>query len=301
MFGGRQTLGYKTRELSKNLYLYPNLRDMRIIVLCCLLSFSPWYLSAQSGLPPTAGARSAALGSSGLNFTDINSIFSNQAGLADLESLSFTLVGENRFFLNEIKSLSAGAALPTGVGTFGLSLNYYGFELYNEQRIGLAYARKLMDRLSIGAQFVWLNTNIPEYGNQSTFTFELGLQAKLSKRLSLGFHTFNPARAKLVGEERLPTLLALGLQYQPSDKLYLLAEVEKDLDYTVRTRFGAEYQLVEQLWLRLGIATQPVEYSFGLGYTLKSGFRLDASARYHQVLGFSPGIGLTYSKPKSGS
>ncbi len=273
---------------------------MQKILLCCFLLVT-LNAFAQNGLPPTAGARSAALGGSGLNFTDINSLFSNQAGLANLEGLSFTLVGENRFLLSEIKSLSAGAAIPSKLGTFGLSLNYYGFELYNEQRIGIAYARKLMNRLSIGAQFIYLNTNIPDYGNQANFTFELGLQAKLSKSLSLGVYTFNPGRVKLIEEERLPTLLSLGLQYQPSEKLFLLAEVEKNLDYTVRTRFGAEYQLIEQLWLRLGVATQPVEYTFGLGYSLKNSFRIDVSARYHQVLGFSPGIGITYTKAKSDS
>ncbi len=270
---------------------------MQRLLLCCFLFISVQAF-AQNGLPPTAGARSAALGGSGLNFTDINSIFSNQAGLADLDGLSFTLVGENRFLLSEIRSLSAGAALPSKLGTFGLSLNYYGFDLYNEQRIGLAYARKLMNRLSIGAQFIFLNTNIPDYGNAANFTFELGLQAKLSKSLSLGVHTFNPGRVKLIEDERLPTLLGIGMQYQPSEKLFLIAEVEKDLDYTVRTRFGAEYQLIEQLWLRIGVATQPAEYTFGLGYTLKNSFRIDVSARYHQVLGFSPGIGITYTKAK---
>ncbi|MCO6479563.1 MAG: hypothetical protein J5I94_23210, partial [Phaeodactylibacter sp.] len=241
---------------------------MRCFLLILLL---PGVLFAQSGAPPAGGARSVAMGHTGLTYTDINSIFANQAGLAYLESPAITAFGEQRFLVSEIRSAALGAGLPTPSGVFGLSLHYFGFEGYNEQRIGLAYGRRLLEKLSIGAQFLMLNTRIPEYGNKAAFTFEVGAQAELLPQLNLGIHLFSPARVRVAEEDFLPTILRLGFSYLPSDKLSLLAEVEKDIDYPARARFGVEYQAVEPLFLRWGVATGPTQLSFGLGYALPGG------------------------------
>ena len=253
-------------------------------------------LNAQNGAPPAAGARAVAMGQTGATFTDINSIFANQAGLAHLESMAITAYGEQRFLVSEIRSIGLGAALPTASGTFGLTLHYFGFDQYNEQRIGLAYGRKLLEKLSIGAQFLMLNTRIPEYGNKAVFTFEVGALAELLPQLNLGFHLFSPARIQVTNEDNLPTVLKLGLSYLPSDKLTLLAELEKDIDYAARAKFGVEYQIAEPLFLRLGAATQPTSMSFGLGYALPNGLRLDIASSYHQVLGFTPAAGIIFNK-----
>ena len=45
-----------------------------------------------------------------------------------------------------------------------MSLNYFGSGNYNEQKIGLAYAKKLAKRLALGAQVDYLRTSIAGYG-----------------------------------------------------------------------------------------------------------------------------------------
>ncbi|MCB9288575.1 MAG: hypothetical protein H6560_14805 [Lewinellaceae bacterium] len=253
-------------------------------------------LCAQNGAPPTAGARSAAMGYTGATYTDINSIFSNQAGLAHLETPAITGYGEQRFLISEIRAAALGAALPTSSGTFGLSLHYFGFEKYNEQRVGLAYGRRLLDKLSLGAQFLVLNTRIPEYGNKAALTFELGAMAELLPQLNLGVHLFSPARVRLTDEENLPSILNLGISYLPSRKLALFAELEKDIDFSARAKFGLEYQIIEAFFLRLGTATQPTLLSFGLGYSLPNGLAIDIASSYHQVLGFTPTASITFKQ-----
>lgn len=265
-----------------------------IFIILCLLLQLPSAI-AQNGVSPIGGARAIGMGNTGVAFTDVNSLFSNQAGLAMVESLTVTAFAEQRFQLSELQSVTAGAAIPTKSGTFGVSVNYFGFEDYNEQRAGIAYARKLMDKLSIGAQFLLLNTQIPEYGNKTNVTFELGLLAQLLPQLNLGLHLYSPARVELAPDEYLPTVFKLGLSYLPSDNLTLLAEVEKDIDYPARTRIGIEYQLLDVLDLRMGVATAPMNLSFGLGYQISKGLSLDIASYYHEVLGFSPAAGITYA------
>jgi long-subunit fatty acid transport protein len=253
----------------------------------------------QNGLPSTFGAKSIAMGNTGVTMNDIGALLNNQAGLAQLSSFSAMVAAERRFAISDLQSATAGVALPTGGGTFGLSLQYFGFDLYNEQRIGLTYARKLFDHFSIGAQFVVHNTRIEEYGSRWTPAVELGLLYEITEGLSVGAHIFNPARIELLEGEFLPTVLRLGFSYASSDKATFAAEVSKDIDYPVQVRAGFEYRLADPVALRAGIQTAPEKWSFGMGYCLeKHNLVFDLSAAHHQFLGFTPAVSLTYAQKK---
>lgn len=259
-----------------------------------ILLFASLSLAAQNIQSPVIGARGAGMGGTGVVFSDINSAFSNQAGLANLDKISALAIAERQFLKSPINNVSVAVAYPSGFGTFALTLNNYGIEGYKEQKIGLAYARKLFDQLSIAAQFDYLNTSIPIYGSRGVFTFEVGLQAKLLDELSFGFHLYSPAQVELLEETTLPTIYTAGLAYTPSKKAYLTLEIEKDIDYPVRFKAGLEYRFVENFFFRTGIATQPTLVSMGVGLLLENGLLLDIATSYHQVLGISPSVGIGY-------
>ena len=281
----------------------------KTIVVVALLFFSTPFF-AQNGLPATAGARGLGMGNVGTTFQDIYSAFSNQAGLAHLTGLSFAIHAERRFLVEGLNSMSAAFAYPTNSGTFGLTLNYFGYGAYNEQKIGLNYARKLFDRVSIGAQFDYIGTRFddPIYGSRASFTFELGVLAKLRKDFLVGAHVFSPIRVQLTEDNRdvIPTQFKFGLTYLPNDKLNVTAEIEKDIDYPVSFKAGMEYFLVEKLAIRAGVGTQPTQTGFGIGVYLNS-VTIDLASSYHWELGFTPSISITYtmkekkSKPKTKS
>ena len=188
-------------------------------------------LKAQNGLPSSAGAKGVAMNDATITFQDIYGGLSNPAALSYLEQLNFALAGQQRFALANLNDLSLIAALPTNSGTFGLSINYFGFDAYNEQKIGLSYSRKLFKKIAIGVQFDYLNTQITDYGNKGIFTFAAGLQAQLSKSIRLGVAVYNPIEIEIVAGETLPTLLNIGLSYQPSSKIMLAAEEKRILTY----------------------------------------------------------------------
>lgn len=263
-----------------------------LLILC-----SSWCLmiSAQNGLPQNAGARGAAMANASLTFTDINSIFTNQAGLGYLEHLSFTAYGERRFLpADGLNSFLFGAAYPhKTIGTVGLSVHYFGYDKYNEQKIGLAYARKLFKRMSIGAQFNYIGTRIGEYGAAHSFTFELGILAKVTKHFSLAAHVFSPARIQLPNGDVLPSMFKLGVAYKPSDKVQLTGQIEKDLENPFNGRFGIEYHPISILYLRAGVSTTPVMASFGVGLNMR-GLKIDIATNYHTVLGFTPSLSISY-------
>jgi hypothetical protein len=276
---------------------------MKIHTLPLLALLTLGFLHAQNALPLPGGARGMAMGGTGLTFQEVQSGWSNPAGLAQATAFSAAVFGEQRFTAGEIRQTGAVAALPVQGGALGLSLAYFGFEAYNEQRLGLAYARSLSPNLQLGAQFLAFRTRIPEYGSATNLSFELGLQARLSPVFRVAARVYNPIRQSVIEGEDLPSLLAIGLQYQPSPKVRLLLETEKDIAFPVRVRTGLEYQLLSALQLRLGLATEPLQYSFGLGLEAAPGWRIDLATQQHPYLGLSPGVGIVYTgkEEKAGS
>ena len=268
---------------------------MRKIVLHLLFLFSTIGFAAAQTLLTNGDARSIGMGSAGVAFQDIHSMWHNQAGIAFLEQPAISGYAEQHYLLAELQTLGLAAAYPTKSGTLGLSLNYLGLDQYREQKVGIAYARPLLDNLSIGAQILMLNTQIPEYGSRSLFTFEIGAIAKLLPNVDIGLHLFSPIRVELTELDDMPSILSIGFSYTPSDKVTLNAEVEKDIEYSARVKGGLEYQLIESFYLRAGFATKPTTLHLGLGYYLESGLNINIASSYHQVLGFSPAVGLAYT------
>ncbi|MEQ8703710.1 MAG: hypothetical protein RIC19_07310 [Phaeodactylibacter sp.] len=251
-------------------------------------------LFGQNGTPPPGGARAIGMGFTGLTFHDVNAVFSNAAGIANLERTEVTAFGEQRFLLEELGAYSFGVALPTNAGTFGLGVQHFGFEGYNEQRIGLAYARPLSEDLSIGGQFLALNTQIAEYGSRLALTFAVGLQYQILPQLEMAVHVNSPARAGSVDGAFLPSVFGLGARYTPSERVSILIEAEKDIDYPVRTKAGIEYQVADPFYLRFGVATHPATVTLGVGYQIADRLWFDVASGYHEILGFSPAAGIHY-------
>lgn len=267
----------------------------KYLFFCCFFFLTFNWAIAQNGAPSTLGARSIAMGKTGVSLKGIDALLNNIAGLSNISSLSGLIAAEQRFASEDLQSLAAGVALPTNSGTFGLNIQHFGFDLYNEQRLGVFYARKLLPNLSIGAQFLLHNTQIEEYGNKLLPSFDLGLQLNVTDQITVGANIFNPIRQEIVADEFLPTIMRLGVSYQSSDKVIFVLEASKDIEYPVQVNAGIEYMVIEQLFLRTGISTEPTLWSFGVGYYMEaSRLQIDISASNHQFLGFTPAITIGY-------
>lgn len=242
------------------------------------------------------GARSSAMGNASVTFQDIWAYNHNQAGLASLENISLAFHHENRFLLNENSMQSFGVAVPTNSGVFSLNLNYFGYSNYNESKIGFSYSRKLIDKLFIGIQMDYFYNYIADnYGNNSAVAAEIGILAEPVEKLFVGIHVFNPTRSLMddYNNERIPTIFKIGLGYKFSDKLYISCETEKDLDKKPVYKAGFEYMAIDNLYFRIGILTNPLQNSFGIGYKI-SRFKADIAFSTHPTLGVTPYVSLSY-------
>lgn len=252
-------------------------------------------LQAQTLRRPVA-ASYTGFGAYSINHVDVFSFLSNQASLAQLKSPSVGVYGERRFLLSELNNYTAAIGLPTNSGNFGVKANYAGFSDYNETQLGLAYARKLGSKIDVGLQLNYNSIRINSYGNASAISFELGTVLHVTDKLHAGLHINNPVGGKFGKDqqEKLPSVYAVGMGYDASEKLLISAEIEKEEDQPINVNAGFQYKLIPQLLVRAGMSSATSSAWVGLGLTLKS-FRLDITSSYHPELGITPGLLLLFN------
>lgn len=273
------------------------MKSKLIFLITLLLLLQLQSKAGNENLP--AGARSAAMGNAAVTITDMWAAFQNQAGLAHAKDVQIGVYNQLRYGQKELMHNAFVVAVPVkDIGTFALSASYFGYSVYNEQKIGIAYARSFGKTVSAAMQLnyngIALNDNY--YGNNSTLTFEAGMRIELTPQLVLGVHAYNPTRSKLssYNNERIPTTLKLGLAYLFNDKVQVAAEVEKTADVKPIFKTGVEYQFVKNMFLRAGFSTNQNHGYFGIGMQLKQ-LQINFAASFHQTLGFTPHTDLGYA------
>lgn len=248
--------------------------------------------------PTNIGARAMGMGNISVVGIGFHSLYNNQAALAYHGKMTAAIDYDQGFFVDHSLSIkAAGFALPTKFGSLGLSMKYFGYQLYNEQKIGLAYGRTLGEYLALGVQLDYFRTFIGnQYGSAQAVSFEIGIYSKLSEQLELGAHIFNPIGMQIGHQikEDIPIAFKLGLLYHVIDELLLAVEAEKILDQKTSYKFGLQYRIGKHFVARTGIASQPLLYTFGMGLIWNQ-LILDIGTAYHQSLGFSPRISLQFN------
>lgn len=265
--------------------------------LVLAISFFISFFAKAGGEYHLVGARTAALGFSSVSLSDRWSAFNNQGGLAFLKETSAGIYHENRYLVKELGLSAVCFNMPFQEGMMALSVSYLGFDAWNESRFGLAYARTFGDKFAIGAQLDYgLIKQAENYNTLDFITFEIGMIVRLSDKLMLGVHTYNPINAGVseYTNEKNPATFRLGTSYKASGKFLFICEVEKSTDAHPLLKAGIEYEIFPLVHLRTGVASNPALWSFGAGFGLGK-FTIDISTSNHYLLGFSPQASLSYN------
>ncbi len=253
-------------------------------------------LTEAQNIPFSAGANHVGTGHSRIAVADVWSLNNNQAGIAELQNPEIGLYYTNRFMLQELSSQSLVAAYPTKIGTWGASVDYFGYSVQSEVQLGLAYAKKLNKYISLGLKFNFLQYQQPEvYGNTYAVVAEFGIFSNPYENIYVGAHVYNPNRSKFntAIEKYAPSIFNLGIAYRPAPMVTLTAQVDKAIEYDLTYKAGVEMVLKQSLYLRLGANIHPNAYYLGLGYYFKN-IKIDVAFAYQQTLGTSPAGSVSY-------
>lgn len=231
------------------------------------------------------GARSQGMGNTKIFLPDAWTYFNNVGALDRIEETQVSAGFDSRFGLQELSSVDLALGWKNDFGTLGFGLSRFGGKLFNQQLLGIGFSNTL-GIVSLGAKLDWFQTNIEGFGTGNAFIFSFGGVAELGPKFFLGANFSNLNRAKLsqINEQRLPTLVQMGISYLPSEAVRLIAEIEKDIELNPVFKAGIEYRLQEWILLRTGISNNPARVSFGLGMK-KDQFGFDYTYGQNTALG----------------
>jgi hypothetical protein len=299
------------------------MKIMKMVVfgICILAIAAPSF--AMISRVGTAGAlflkvgmnvRSVGMGeASSALLGDASSVFSNPAGLAWLDKKQM-LVSDAEW-LADIRFLGGVYAFPYGAnGAAAVSavcVDYGEIPMVREQEadvvsgtfsprdiaLGVSYARKWTDRLTVGGTFKYLDEVIADYHSRGV-AFDFGtlyFTGFRSLRLAMSTTNFGPdmkfdgsytdryyigtayvEQAKFFGGYDLPLSFRVGLAYDfemsPTSMLTTAVDATHPNDYSERVHFGAEYSWDRTVFLRCGYITnaEEMDFSAGCGFNLKT-------------------------------
>ncbi len=224
--------------------------------------------------------------------------FTNPAGYGFESSRHIALQYVNRYGIKELSTYAGMVNLPNKYLDTGLYVSRYGFDKYNETMVSMNFYKKLSGYISLGIRINYLNIHYSgRDSNKSLLTGDIGLLTRPVKNCTFSILAINPLQTSFkVGVEELeiPSLLIVGVSYQPVDNFLLTAEIEKDFAYPVVYKTGLEYSPIHQLSVRAGMSGKPFTPSFGIGIHISS-FTVDLGFSRHPVLGFCSCCGLQFN------
>jgi len=304
MFNG----GVKLRKL----YQSGVIMSKKIIIFYLILSTVIFTSSVNAGdssgeagyqfLRTYSGARPSAMAGAFISISgDINSIYFNPAGLAEIKGRV-----ANATYLNHILDFQSGFiayAMPMkNLGNLAVSLNYMNYgELIERDIQGnelgtfsagsfyitSALSRKLNNNLLVGGSVKFINSSIASY-NSSAIAMDLGLIYHVpfieDFTVALGVFNLGTALSPFVDStDPLPLNFAFGLS-KPLAHLPLTycVSINKYIDDDVQVNVGGEFTITDGIFLRLGYNS--------LGRNQKIG------GEGEQFAGVSAGFGFEWQK-----
>lgn len=271
---------------------------LRYLKIYCLLIFllQNTQSLAQSAFSYSGGAHSAGTARAGVNLLGIEGAYCNQAGLAEIRKSAFDVSIEKRFNINELMCYAAATAFSFRGNTIGLMTSGLGLSEYNEQKFGLFYARKLHSAFLVGGQLSLLRYNIQGFESRTIPSIEFGMIMKLSGELSWAGHIFAPGDAETNDGFLKGTRIRLGINYKPSEKVMLMAEIEKRVERFPSYMVCVLYQFNKSFGIRLGVNPRLRLFGFGFAVSFKERYKMVAAACANDVIGNTPAVSIQYTQ-----
>jgi hypothetical protein len=252
---------------------------------------------ARSNVYPSGG-HPTGMGNAFISQFDITAAYHNQAGLAKLESYSMSVFYENRFLINEMSFRGILFGIPTKTANFALHYSAFGPAKWMESALSVACSKQLSAKLAAGIQLNYFGMKLPEENiTESSCGAELGIIWQTTSKTFVGIHLANPFSIPIITysyNEKIPFRFRAGCHTFLSENFLISIEAEKIENTKPILKFGMEWETIPSLYLRGGYNTGPTKLFAGLGYQYRF-LRTDLAFSYHQFLGFTPSISISFN------
>ncbi len=204
------------------------------------------------------GATSAGIGNISSMGTLVESYSQNPAAFPNdsLRRLYFGIQGYGGVpgltsakvaFLSKIGSLKWFAEISR-LGITEFSINQLGMGIYRKKGIA-----------TLGMKARAINVQMSELGVLHYFEIDLGGVVSLGRRWQVGFlnQNLNRAIVSKTGAERTLLTITMGVSLLISEDLLLISEIAHTESHDGQIRFGYEYRLRDQWFIRMGVNSGP--------------------------------------------
>lgn len=241
-------------------------------VLICLIALAVTLPAAAQFPYSTHNTRSGAMGG----------VF-----LPDYSQRSVGIDYRHGYLATGMADKSLRVVWPTAeAGTVTASYLHHGNLDYHEQQLEAGYTLRVTEWMhaAVSARYLHLGTSDGHYPSQRW----LGATAML-------YGHFGTTQVVLMARTRpWDSTQRFGLHltaaYQASPLLLTAVEVESE--ERMRVRMGMEYCYEQRWFMRAGMATNPMTFTFGLGLKPKN-YAIDLGVEVHSTLGLTPHTSLT--------
>ena len=183
---------------------------------------------------------------------------------------------------------SVGLSVAGGVTDLSFSDLYSDLSVYTSLAKSFALANNRKASAGIRLRYESLSTT-PNYPKLHFLFLDVGFTLDLTQEFTLGGAALNLLGNKydvVNGEtEKLDRRFLIGIAYHPLEiPIKLLTSLEEDAAQTLAIAFGAEYDPVTFLALRIGTSTDTGNITTGIGL-MYGNFSFDAGSRFDKALG----------------
>ncbi|MFM7079189.1 MAG: hypothetical protein ACKOYC_05310 [Bacteroidota bacterium] len=227
-------------------------------------------------------------------------VFSNPALLigdtSNTSKMEFNTNYKSKLQLKELSVSDVSFGLQISQSDkLAIGMIYEGYELFNTTRAMMGYAKQLGENVILGVQMEWRRIQQGDiYGGANAFMGGMGVQLKLTNQLSASMALSNPNRSNL-GGNRSPMMGGIILHWRVSKQCTWLASMQQNGSDGVFYTTQLQYQSSKRFHIKVGASSgfEPIQFAFGfhLGH-----MQLTARSSYHELLGFSPGVGICFMK-----
>jgi hypothetical protein len=264
-----------------------------------LLLILPFCLSSAQGAFDNYGssAKSLSLANACVALTDEPFVLSiNPGALGFLRGKGFQASLSRLYELEELSERELYFAVPFRRFAIGAGLYVFGKrDYYHESVFSLAFAYRIKDRVSVGANFKYMRVSFSDdYRTLSAFSVDVGSTFKVNPEIQLGLAARNINQPELVkNSSDIPTNFSVGLAVFPFEEVTLLFGISYEERYKEQLHLGQEIRLLKNLPLRFGIQTSPACYALGAGFNFDK-LLFDYAYSNHSVLGNTHKISFSY-------
>lgn len=227
---------------------------------------------SQNPLDQKPDALSLALGGTAVARIDAWSGINNSAALAFLETNYLSSSHRQVFGIKALQKSSLSANFSSFGKQVAFSLEYFGFEYFNQSKFMLAYGQRISKSIALGLRLGSEFYHIEAGSSGWVPSTEFFLFGKSGPKLQYGLAIKNPFSRKLSPEYHLkPSSYSIGLLYHFKAELNFTFEAESTWKESLLLMSGLEYEIRQGLFLRFG-------------------------SNYREQLNFSGGVGLQWEK-----